>query len=65
MQPWLLLKSLPTCNNLSLYFNVVVTLWLNQYLQFVSSLGGHKIVFQVLKHPIKVCKAMVLSLSHP
>lgn len=58
------LRAFPLCNNLSLFFNVVVTLWLNQYLQFVSSPGCNKIVFQVLKHPIKVCKAVVLSLSH-
>lgn len=53
-------RAFPQCNNLSLFFNVVVTLWLNQYLQFVSSPGRNKIVFQVLKHPIKVCKAVVL-----
>lgn len=58
------LRAFPLCNNLSLFFNVVVTLWLNQYLQFVSSPGCNKIVFQVLKHPIKVCKAVVLTLSH-
>lgn len=57
-------RAFPPCNNLSLFFNVVVTLWFNQYSQFVSSPGCNKIVFQVLKHPIKVCKAVVLSLSH-